>query len=461
MNVKLHDYDAEGEVLSGLIYNSQEIFNIEFLQGSDFYNPHHERIFNAIKELVFDDGVKVSLTLLSHKLETKKCLDLIGGNSFLVTMTTKYVGTSVIFNAKIVKDFSIRRKLLLAHKENERVIVDLSRETETVLAQTQGNIFKISSGEEKEEDGVKKIIDNLYDLRGQYLKKYEEGKIYLGYECGLEKIDDAIDGLRSEHLWTVGGWTSTGKTMFSLNILNNVLEQNVPSSVFSLEMSNTDLLARLIGIRTNISAMRVIKGKNDKGLNELIEKNIDTLSRAPLEIHSDCHDLEKIKMMIRRDVYTRGVKFVIIDYVQNISSEKYRTEYEIITRAVTELYSLGKELGITTMLISQVSNDAEKGMGAGAGFKGSGTIEAASDLAIRLIRDRKEEKPEDSAVPVRIIITKNRHGFTGVIEDYFLHLKSGLFHMNPVVSEGVDLTKMEVKNELAKISEKQQGGAIL
>ena len=132
-------------------------------------------------------------------------------------------------------------------------------------------------------------------------------------------------------------------------------------------------------------------------------------------------------MLIRKDVYNRKVKFVVIDYVQNIISEKGLREYELMTSAATDLQALARELGITIYIVSQISNDSEKGNGAGAGFKGTGALEAVADLAIRLKRDKSKEDPNDEYVPVDIIVTKNRHGFTGKISDYSMWLKSGKF----------------------------------
>ena len=130
-------------------------------------------------------------------------------------------------------------------------------------------------------------------------------------------------------------------------------------------------------------------------------------------------------MTIRKDVFKRKIKMVVIDYIQNIIGNS--KEYDLITKVVTELQSLARELGITIIMVSQISNEAEKGQSAGAGFKGSGAIEAVSDLAIRLKRYKDKENLNDSCVPVDIIIAKNRHGFTGLISDYVMYLKINHF----------------------------------
>jgi len=432
---KLKNLEAEQNILSALISNNNKIYNLE-LDVEDFYDSKNKNIYSSICELI-DKRKKADLITISQDLINKGLLEDTGGRSYLAKITVDIYG-NLKECIEIVKDNSIRRKLLQAQELNQSLIMDSSNNIDKVLAETQNNIFEVTNFK-KQNDSIKKTIDELYDIRAEYSEKYKDGQKYLGFETGLKKLDDAIDGLRAGHLWVVGGWTSTGKTQFSLNIVNSVLNQDVPTSIFSLEMSKVDLLARLIGIRTNLSSTRIIKGMNEPVVADLIEKQIDTLSRKPVEIHNTYYDIDKIKMMIRKDVYTRGVKFIVLDYLQNIQSEKYSKEYEIISKSITQLYALALELGITILVVSQISNESQKGMGAGGGFKGSGTIEAAADFAIKLTREKDEENPNDNAVSVKVRITKNRHGFTGVIDDYFMYVKSGLYHQNSNIEEGISI----------------------
>lgn len=440
---KLHNEQAELAVLSALVVNNDLIYELG-LEVVDFYFSKHQEIYRTICELI-DKKIKVDLITLSQELESKGKLQEVGGRVYVAKLTELYFGNHKNYE-QIIKDFSIRRKLLETQEKNSKLILDTETEIEKVLSETQNNIFNVSTFK-TQDDGIKKAIDELYEIRADYSQKYEQGKKYLGIETKFGKIDDITDGLRAGHLWIVGGWTSTGKTQLSLNFINSVISQNIPCSFYSLEMSKVDLTARLVGIRLNISSMKVLKGKFNPELFNLVEKNIDFLSRCPLEIHN-IYDLEKIKMSIRRDVYKRGVKFVVLDYLQNIQSDKYTKEYDIITKAITDIFSLCQELQITIMVLSQVSNDAQKGQGAGAGFKGSGTIEAAADWAIRLKRDKTQEKDTDICVPIKMVLTKSRHGFTGTVEDYFMYLKSGLYHTSPTIIEGVEVFKGEQVNIL-------------
>jgi replicative DNA helicase len=360
-----------------------------------------------------------------EELTKQGLLEEVGGYSGVIEcMNAVVTATNIKQHAVIVKDKSLRRKLIIAQDKNQQIILDESKDIDTVLSEAQSNIIKINNFSQID-DGVSSIINDLERVQDEYVDKYKKGQKYLGVSCGIEKIDQSIDGLRPGHIWVVGAWTSTGKSQFVLNIVNSVLEQKVPVSIISLEMSRVDTLARLIGIKKKISSMAVLKGKNDLQIQYEIEEAKDFFKNAPLQIHTTYFDLEKIKMLIRTDVYTKKVKFVVVDYVQNIISEKGSRGYDLMTQAATDLQSLARELGVTIYLVSQISNESEKGNSAGAGFKGTGALEAVADLAIKLERDRKKEGPMDQYVPLKIKIVKNRHGFTGIIDNYFLWLKSG------------------------------------
>jgi replicative DNA helicase len=298
------------------------------------------------------------------------------------------------------------------------------------LANSQNSIVGINLIK-NQNDSIQNSLLEMDKVKKEYADKYSQGKEFLGIPCGIRDIDGFIDGMRPGHIWVVGAFTSTGKTQFMLNIAQSVMEQAEPISIISLEMSRVDLTARLIGIRTNTSSMKVLKGLYDKTLEDKVFEARTFLNLVDCDIHTTYFDLEKIKMIIRKDVYTRKVKVVFIDYVQNIISDKGKREYEILTQSATDLQALARELGITIYIVSQISNEAEKGEGAGAGFKGTGALEAVADIAIRLKRTRKDENPEDEFVNLNIHITKNRHGYTGSIKDYVLWLKSGKIELHP------------------------------
>lgn len=406
--------EAEKSILGAILSDTKSIFKIiDYLEPLDFHKIQHQRIYAYML------GNINSIDLLSIHETTKI------PKAELVEITNSVATSSHIEkHAKIVKDTSIRRQIQKINNINEELIKQ-ENTAEDLLAEVQNNILSIQLLK-KQDDTASTIISEIEEVQKEYSEKYKEGKKYLGIPTGIEKIDECIDGLRPNHIWVAGGFTSVGKTQFVLNIVHNVIEQNIPVSIISLEMSRIDTVARIMGIRHNLSSMKILKGFNDKEIQENIREAKEFIKQAPLQVHTTYFDIEKIKLLIRQDFY-KGTKIFVLDYVQNVMSQRGLREYELLTQSAIDLQSLARELGITIIIISQISNEAEKGQGAGAGFKGTGALEAVADLAIRLKREKSNENPDDEYVPIKINIAKNRHGFTGVIDNYCMWLKSGKF----------------------------------
>lgn len=423
--------EAEMAVLGCVMLDPPKLYELSVnLSASDFYFERNRAVYMAMLRMV-PRGETTDIANVGSELRNSGEIEKVGGMAYLVSLLNSVpTASNAKHYANQVKDKSLRRQLLSAQSRNEPTIYDEGVAIDTVLAEAQKNVMAVSNVSETD-DSARSIIGEVEKVQKEYAEKYKKGQRLLGYSCGFGKVDDIIDGVRPGHIWVVGAWTSTGKTQFALNVVNAVLEQNVPVAIISLEMSRVDTLARLMGIRNEVSSMAILKGKHDLEMFERVEEAKAFYRYARLEIHTTYFDIEKIKMLIRRDAMAKGVRFVVVDYVQNIISDDGLREYDLVTKAATDLQALARELAITIYIVSQISNESEKGSGAGAGFKGTGALEAVADLAIKLKRDRKNEAPQELAVPIEIIVTKNRHGFTGAIKDYQLWLKTGRIKPKP------------------------------
>ena len=410
--------EAEKSVIGSLLLDSESVYKIiDVVTAEDFYNQDNKNIFESYIKIFNNGGKPDVLTVNSNlKTDSKEYLKSLVGN----TPTS----ANIVSYAKLVKDASLRRQLLQAQDKNQSDIFDDGLEINSVISKTQARIFDVNPLKIKS-DKIEDIVTEMEKLQAEYAEKYKNGKKLVGYSTGIDKVDNMIDGVRAGHLWVIGGWHGTGKTSFALNIIHSLLEQGVPTSIISLEMSQIDLTAKLIGIRHELSSMKIMKGICDDRTRNNINEGKEFLKYNNLEIHTE-FDLEKIKMQIRKDVYLRGAKVILVDYLQKIMSEKVWDETPRMSKASIELANLAQELKITILLVSQISNEAKKGAGAGAGYKGSGTIEAVADFAVVLKRDKEKESLEAKTVPIDIHITKNKFGFDGTIK-YFFQLRSGKF----------------------------------
>jgi len=421
--------EIEQMVIGCLLINKDVIFKIiDFLNPDDFYFEKNAILYEVYLKM-FNAGKKIDLIILVEELENKGFLEAITRSYITSCYNSVATPSHILDYALIVKDKSIRRKLLTSQQENEVEIYNENLDINQVLATTQNRIFEVSNTKPRN-DSVQFILNDLEKLQAEYSQKYEQGLRLIGYSCGIPKLDNITDGLRPGHFWVVGGFRGTGKTFFALNIINNLLKQGVPVGIITLEMSQIDLIARLIGINKGFSAMKIIKGIHDNEEFQLIKNGKEFLDKQTLEIHQE-YDLEKIKLLIRKDVYVKKVKVVMIDYIQKIMMSDLNEETALMSRISIQLANLAQQLKITIILLSQVSNQSEAVRTPGGGFKGSGTIEEVADLAIRLRRDKDKENKEAESVPIKICITKNKYGFDGIM-DYFIHLPTGIFSEEPL-----------------------------
>jgi len=424
---QLYRPDVEKNVIGIILGGKSKFIEVmDLLEADDFYNTKNQNIYKIAGKL-FASGKEIDMLSVKELADAEK-ID-VGGYVYLSECSGGIITYSNFVRlAEQIKQYSIRRQIVKANYENIELAFSEDTEIENVIAGSQKSVMDINLVK-TQDDSAMAIMPEIEAIQIEYQEKYKEGKKYLGFESGFSKIDQIIDGIRPSHVWVVGAFTSVGKTQFSLNVVNRAIEQDIPTAVISLEMSRTDTISRLVGIRANTSSMNVLKGKLDERELYEIENAKGFVASKPLYVHTTYFDIEKIKMIIRRDFYQFGVKFFVLDYVQNIVNEKNKREYETLTQSAVEIQALARELQVSIYLVSQISNEAEKGGGAGAGFKGTGALEAVADLAIRLKRDKQNENSNMEYVPVKIIIAKNRHGFTGAIEDYSMWLKSGKFEI--------------------------------
>jgi replicative DNA helicase len=218
----------------------------------------------------------------------------------------------------------------------------------------------------------------------------------------------------------IGGFTSSGKTQFMLNIIDIIIS-TTKVTLFSLEMSRVDIIARLLSIRTGIGASKILRHEFSEQW-ELDEYEIakKRLVDSCLKIYSQTNLLDDIIMSMTRDIVMNKTKVFAIDYAQLVRT-KSNNEYEQVSETAQRLQNFARENGVTIIVLSQISNEHAKDQNREVmGFKGGGTLPASADLAIELVNvDNREERAQKlmDKIPfsVNCIVRKNRHGRTGII----------------------------------------------
>lgn len=247
----------------------------------------------------------------------------------------------------------------------------------------------------------------------QVLEEIKKNKDSIEFmKTGLSRLDKELDGgLMRKELVVLGGFTGSGKSYLAAQIMYNIAQQGFKTAYFSLEISNTMLVSRLVGQLSNIRPTRLIAGllkeeeqeKRIKAEGQLIAFN------SLMDFYDDAYSLLDIQNKCRQEEH----EFVVVDFIQNILSPQ-PDEYSRLSFAALQLQKLAKELNICILVLSQLSNQVGKikSENSQVEYKGSGNIATVADLGLYLI---KEENTAPGAIRglSQIVCKKNRRGLSG------------------------------------------------
>ena len=258
---------------------------------------------------------------------------------------------------------------------------------------------------ERENVGPKRSAD-AKSVIGRYRLAVEDNKI--GKTRGIKSHFTALDrdyiGYRPGHLWAVGGWTSTGKTAWSVEAITRIMQNDPQARVamVSTEMTEEQVVARIIANLSGEGSHKILNGKVD------VSRQEEWLVLRNLCVWDDLYDMAAIDSALRREKAKKGLDVVVVDFIQNVRKSGFSKQYEMMSEIAKEFQRMAKQLRCCIIVLSQIPNSAGKEDSGILEFKGAGEIAAACDVGILLKRDKNRK--EVMLVDVR----KNRHGACGV-----------------------------------------------
>jgi replicative DNA helicase len=404
----------EKEILSSLIHGGEKVAKaLQIVSIDDFvvYRRQAEVIFDCWK-----NDKNIVMELVSKKLSLSSIQD--------DTFSTRSIEKACAELKKISTRGALTKILGEAHKSVPE------NDIETFIGEVQQRLIKVIETGERENSDIESAVGEFIEYQNVYEEKRKTGGKLLGLSTGYEKLDDVIDGLRPEHLWVIGGYTNLGKTYASLNILSHLLKQGKRTVFYSLEMSRVDIISRVLGILLNENGSGIAKGFGDKSK---VTGALEVIKKSRLGIHSTKTDISQILLSMYEESIKDKPELFVVDFLQLVTVKGTKTEYEATTQAILELQKAAKRFKLPIIVLSQVSNDgARAGDQQVMGFKGSGAIAAAADLAIELvsgedsIKDLREKMNRGEPVLIKWHIKKNRHGRVGSMTMEFTG-KTGVF----------------------------------
>ena len=415
------DEAAELAIISSMLFDSEALIaGAEFVRPEDFFRLDYRLVFQALLDL-YNIGTPVDLITLRSKLEEREAFDKIGGAEALTAIASS-VSTSANIKQyiKIVLDRSIQRKLILASGDIQNDSYAGTKAVDIILDDAESAIFSIA--EKRHTLGFTHINEALVSSINIIEKAYKQGSKITGIESGFADLDVKTAGFHPSDLIIVAARPSMGKTAIALNMVAHAaIRHNVPSAIFSLEMSKESLANRLIASEARVDAGRLRNGQLDPNDWAAIAESLGPLSTAPIFIDDTPGiTMPQLRSKCRKLKLEHGLKLIVVDYIQLMSGGgRFESRQQEISEISRSLKALAREMDCPVIALSQLSRAPESRSDKRpmlSDLRESGAIEQDADLVCFIYRDEYYNEDTERPGVTEVIIAKQRNGATGTVE---------------------------------------------
>lgn len=429
--------EIERLVLGALMVD-KDAFTVvsEILRPETFYEPRNQKVFAAIQTLSINEN-PVDMMTVVEQLKRDGTLEEVGGEVYVYDLTAHVASSAhVEYHARVLAQKFLARQLISFASNIETLAFDESNDIELVMQEAEGKLFELSQKNMRQDyTQIDPIVKRAVEIM-QTAASNSGG--LTGVSSGYTKLDDMTSGWQRSDLVILAGRPAMGKTSFALSIAKNVaIDNRVPTAFFSLEMSNVQLVNRLISNTCEIDSKKVMNGQLDDAEWGRLDKNIRKLDGAPLYL-DDTPGLSifELRTKARRLVREKKVEIIMIDYLQlmNANGMRFGNRQEEVSTISRSLKSLAKELDIPIIALSQLNRSVEQRDSSGgvdgkrpqlSDLRESGAIEQDADMVLFVHRPEyyhiyHDENGNDLRGMAQIIIAKHRKGAVG---DVLLHFR--------------------------------------
>ena len=438
--------ELEEAVLGALMLEKDAYYIVnDILRAECFYEKVHQLIYAAIVALALKQEPIDMLTVTEQLRKTGELED-VGGAFYIAQLTGKVASAAHIeYHARIIAQKYLARELITFSSEIQTKAFDETNDVDDLMQEAEGKLFEIS------QSNVKKDVTQINPVITEAIKLIElaasQPDGLSGLQSGFHALDKITSGWQKSDLVIIAARPAMGKTAFVLSMAKNMaVNYKHPVAVFSLEMSNVQLVNRLIVNVTEIEGKKIKDGNLVGHEWEQLHYKIKDLFDAPIYV-DDTPSLSvfELRTKARRLVREHGIKILIIDYLQlmNASGMGFGSREQEVSMISRSLKGLAKELNIPIIALSQLNRGVESRQGNDgkrpqlSDLRESGAIEQDADMVCFIHRPEYYKILEDgngtSLLGIaEIIIAKHRNGAVG---DVRLRFKSDFARFENVEEE--------------------------
>ena len=429
-----HSPEAEQGVLGCVLLSPNDCMGIcieKFKSGPEvFYDLRHQTIFTTLAAM-YDSREAIDVITLQQRLKDQQLLEQIGGIPYLSTLPdTVPSAANLSYYLDIVQEKYLLRKMIRVCTDVVSRVYEFEGEVDALMDEVERDILRISESRVQSQTStikelVKKAINTIEDF-------HQRQGMLTGVGTGFIDLDKMTSGLHGGEMIVIAARPSVGKTSLAMNIADYVaIDQRLPVGVFSLEMTSESLVLRMLCSRSRVNLRSVRDGFLAERDFPRLTGAAGKLANAPLFIDdSSALSILQLRAKARRMQQQYGIKLFVIDYIQLLHSTSRRAEnrQQEIADISSGIKSLAKELNVPVIVLSQLNRELERDKNRKprlSDLRESGSIEQDADLVGLLYRPSSDDEEsaasvDEEAVPVNLLIAKQRNGPTGDINLTFL-----------------------------------------
>jgi replicative DNA helicase len=432
-----HDIQMEMGVLGCTLLDPNQCIGecIEKLKDdgkSAFYDLRHQTIYETLSEM-FNARQPIDLITVQQNLKDRQLLEQVGGIAYLSQLQDAVPSAANLsYYLEKTREKYLLRKLIQTCSGVVGRIYDYEGDVEALLDEVEKEILHVNeSREQNEVKDVKKLVNEaLVTIEHFFNRKGELS----GVATGFPDLDKMTDGLHGGEMIIVAARPSMGKTSLAMNIAEHVaLELGLPVAVFSLEMSASSLILRMLCSLARVNMRSIRDGFMSESDFPKLMTASGRLAGAKLLIDDTAGlSILQLRARARRMHQQHGIKLFVIDYLQLLNSTARRSQenrQQEIAGISSGIKALAKELNVPVIVLSQLNRELEKDKSRKprlSDLRESGAIEQDADVVGLLYKpsagDDEDGVPteESDGLPVNLLIAKQRNGPTGDINLTFL-----------------------------------------
>jgi len=439
-----HSREAEEAVIGAVLINPEAYYDVaQFLSAEDFYIHRNRWIWDTFVAL-HDRNEAIDLVTVTEELDQKGHLADIGGAAY-ITKLINNVPSSLHAEAygHRVEETAIRRRMLEAANKIAKLAYEENLTLDTVMDDSEKAVFNVSQRRTTQDlQPIRSVLSDYFDRMEELSQRDED---LVGVPTGFIDIDRMLGGLQPSDLLIIAGRPGMGKTGFILSALKNAaLTHKKHVAIFSLEMSNEQLVQRIIAQETGIDSTRLRSGKLDpdewllftQAIEVLTDTHIfldDTPALTPLQLRTKCR---RLHLEYKLDL-------IVVDYLQLMGGDMRTTNrVQEVSDISRNMKILARELNVPVLAAAQLSRAVEQRSDKRpvlSDLRESGSLEQDADIVMFIYRPEVYEEDSQFKNLAEIIIAKHRNGPTGDVQLVF---RKNLAKFENAATRDIDLSQV-------------------